>query len=122
MFLVTFINDPEALLHGQGLLIALKSQFCRTHPNGFIHHLGIRKAPRYLIHTHILLRLLLQTSLGQVETLLVLPRVLGQTPPDVADAPFLGEGLVTLHCHLVTLLLTAVLVDQAHKNTEDSER
>ena len=121
MFLVTFINHPEALHHTQGLLIALKSQFCRTHPNGFIHHLGIRKAPRYLIHAHILLRLL-QTSLGRVETLLVLPRVLGQTSPDVIDASLLGESLVTLHCHLVTLLLTAVLVDQAHKNTEESER
>ena len=86
--------------------------------NGFFHHLGIRKALWDLIHTDILLRPLLQTGLGQVEALLLLPRVLGQAPPDVVDAPLLGEGLVALSSHLVTLFLTAVLVNQTDINTE----
>ena len=87
--------------------------------NGFFQHLGIRKALWDLIHADILLRSLLQTGLGQVEALLLLPRVLGQAPPDVVDAPLLGEGLVASNSHLVTLFLTAVLVNQTDINTEE---
>ena len=73
---------------------------------------------RDLIHTDIGPRLLVQTCLRQVEAPLLLPRVLGQAPPDAGDAPLLGEGVVTLRRHLVALLLAAVLVKQTNINTE----
>ena len=121
MFLVTLINDPEAILHAQRLLIALERQVCKSRLIVRILYLSIRKALRDLIYADILLWLRVQTSLGQVETLLLLPRMVRQAPPDVVDTPLLCEGPVALHCHLVTLFLTAELVNQTNIDTKGWE-
>ena len=79
----------------------------------------MRQTERDLLNTLLVdLLLLIQTGLGHLHTVHVVPAVLLEARSDPLNTFFLPVGTVTLLSHLGTLLRATVLVQQANLQTE----